>query len=54
MLGCGNALMSEHMYDAGYRNIVNIDISSVVIENMRERNKERSLMTWEVMDVRDL
>lgn len=32
ILGCGNAEFSEHMYDDGYLNIVNNDISSVVIE----------------------
>jgi 2-polyprenyl-3-methyl-5-hydroxy-6-metoxy-1,4-benzoquinol methylase len=31
VLGCGNAEFSEHMYDDGYHNIYNIDISSVVI-----------------------
>mmetsp|Transcript_26186 Transcript_26186/g.26068 ORF Transcript_26186/g.26068 Transcript_26186/m.26068 type:complete len:122 (+) Transcript_26186:204-569(+) len=42
------------MYDDGYKNIANIDISSVCIENMKERNFERSEMTWEVMDVTDI
>ncbi|CAI2377817.1 unnamed protein product [Moneuplotes crassus] len=54
MLGCGNALISQEMYDDGYKNIANIDISSVCIENMKERNFERSEMTWEVMDVTDI
>ena len=51
MLGCGNALLSEEMFDAGYTNIWNIDISQVVIENMRERNQDKVGMLWEVMDV---
>ena len=42
------------MYDEGYRNIWNMDISSVVIEQMRERNSERGEMVWEVMDVREM
>lgn len=54
MLGWGNALLSQDMYDDGYKNIHNIDISSVVIDNMRERNLERSEMTWEVMDVTNM
>eukprot|EP01016_Furgasonia_blochmanni_P045551 TRINITY_DN643_c0_g1_i7.p1 TRINITY_DN643_c0_g1~~TRINITY_DN643_c0_g1_i7.p1 ORF type:complete len:305 (-),score=37.50 TRINITY_DN643_c0_g1_i7:269-1183(-) len=54
MLGCGNSGLSEEMYDDGFRNIDNVDISSVVIGQMKERNRERHGMNWEVMDVRDL
>ena len=50
IIGCGNAPLSEDMYDDGYELIHNIDISSVVIKQMRERNKERIKMTYEVMD----
>lgn len=39
------------MYDAGYHQIWNMDISSVVIEQMSERNKDRIDMKWDVMDV---
>jgi 2-polyprenyl-3-methyl-5-hydroxy-6-metoxy-1,4-benzoquinol methylase len=39
MLGCGNSELSEQMYDAGYTKITNIDISSVVIEQMAERSR---------------
>jgi EEF1A lysine methyltransferase 4 len=42
------------MYDDGYELIENIDISSVVIEQMRKRSRARTNMTWEVMDVRDM
>ena len=31
IVGCGNATLSEELYDDGYRNIYNMDISSVVI-----------------------
>lgn len=54
ILGCGNANLSEDMYDAGYTDIWNIDISSVVIHQMRERNKHRCHMYYEQMDVCDL
>ena len=54
ILGCGNANFSEDFYDAGYKNQVNIDISSVVIEQMSKRNRSRKKMVYEVMDVLDL
>jgi len=43
------------MYDDGYPNIVNVDISSVVIEQMKKSNEEkRPTMEWQVADVCDL
>jgi SAM-dependent methyltransferase len=40
MVGCGNAAISEDMVCDGYQDIVNIDISAVVIEAMREKYKD--------------
>ncbi|CAG8660092.1 9461_t:CDS:2 [Funneliformis caledonium] len=54
MLGCGNSTLSEDMYDVGYHHITNVDFSETVIENMRFRCKDRTEMSWIVMDVRDL
>ncbi|KAH8986130.1 S-adenosyl-L-methionine-dependent methyltransferase [Lactarius akahatsu] len=54
MLGCGNSTLSEDMYDDGYKNIVNVDYSPVVIERMRARNHDRPEMPWLVMDIRNL
>jgi len=48
--GCGNSLLPEEMYDAGYRNITNIDNSAVVIKQMAERNVKRPDMKWLTMD----
>ena len=53
-LGCGNSEFSEKMYDDGFHNISNIDISENVIKIMQDRNKQREKMTYEVMDVRNL
>ncbi|KAF8719866.1 hypothetical protein HU200_024627 [Digitaria exilis] len=52
MIGCGNSLLSEDMAKDGYEDIVNIDISSVVIEQMREKHKEIQQLTYMQMDVR--
>ena len=55
MLGCGNANFSADLYDDGYKNITNVDISSVVIQQMIEKNRnERPEMTWQVMDITDM
>ncbi|VDB99897.1 unnamed protein product [Peniophora sp. CBMAI 1063] len=55
MLGCGNSTLSEDMYDDGYKNIVNIDYSGVVITRMKARHGgTRPEMEWLEMDIRDL
>lgn len=53
-VGCGNSLLPEDMYDRGYTNIVNIDISQVVVEQMIERNRGRPGMLWFHMDARQM
>ena len=47
IVGCGNANFSEDLYDAGFKNIWNIDISKVVIEQMAKRNFSRKKMKYE-------
>ncbi|KAK2969645.1 hypothetical protein RJ640_025822 [Escallonia rubra] len=37
VVGCGNSAFSEGMVDDGYRDVVNVDISSVVIEAMQKK-----------------
>ncbi|OVA06229.1 Methyltransferase type 11 [Macleaya cordata] len=50
--GCGNSRLSEHVFDAGFRNITNIDFSKVVISDMLRRNiRSRPDMKWRVMDM---
>jgi len=48
MVGCGNSTLSIDMYNNGYKNITNIDISGVVINQMEEKYP---MMTWIKMDV---
>ena len=54
IVGCGNALLSEDMYKDGFENIYNIDISNVVIRQMKQRNNLLENMKYEVMDATDL
>ena len=50
-IGCGNSQMTEEMYDEGYTDITNIDISAFCIEQMKAINLEsRPLMKWLTMD----
>ncbi|KAF8402115.1 hypothetical protein HHK36_013067 [Tetracentron sinense] len=53
--GCGNSRLSEHLYDAGFCSITNIDFSKVVISDMLRRNvRSRPDMRWRVMDMTDM
>ena len=55
-VGCGNSQLQDRLYEKGYHKIINIDISSVVIEQMN-KNKELNNygeMVFEVMDVRKM
>jgi ubiquinone/menaquinone biosynthesis C-methylase UbiE len=54
VIGCGNANFSEDLYDAGYHHVWNIDISQVVIEQMKKRNQKREGMHYEIMDACNL
>ena len=52
IIGCGNSLLSEEMYNDGFHNIINIDISPVVINQMKKRsNINFPNMKWYVMNV---
>ncbi|XP_020700456.1 EEF1A lysine methyltransferase 4 isoform X2 [Dendrobium catenatum] len=54
MVGCGNARISEDMVKDGYVDIMNIDISSIVIEMMRKRCMHIPQLKYLQMDVRDM
>ncbi|KAL5700404.1 hypothetical protein ACHQM5_025848 [Ranunculus cassubicifolius] len=51
VVGCGNAALSEEMVKDGYTNVINIDISSVVIHAMQNKYPQH---TYIKMDVRDM
>ena len=51
MIGCGNSQLSADLYDVGYHKIVNVDISDIVIKQMKEKNKQRTEMEFHKMDV---
>ena len=54
-LGCGNSTIAEDLYDKGFVQTYNMDISTEVIKQMSERNAEkRPHLQWAVMDVRDM
>ena len=54
-MGCGNSIISEELYDRGFKCVYNNDISSEVILQMAERNADkRPELKWDVMDVREM
>lgn len=51
MVGCGNSELSEQLYDVGYRQLTNIDISETVVSHMNQRNAEhRPDLTFQQLD----
>jgi 2-polyprenyl-3-methyl-5-hydroxy-6-metoxy-1,4-benzoquinol methylase len=40
-IGAGNSRLSEEMFDEGFQNIVNIDISPTVTKAMQEKYKDK-------------
>ncbi|XP_069356733.1 eEF1A lysine and N-terminal methyltransferase homolog [Maniola hyperantus] len=48
--GCGNSSLSADLYDIGYPNITNIDVSEVVIKQMKAINSHRTCMKFHYMD----
>lgn len=53
-VGCGNSEFSEKMYEDGYTHNYSIDICENVIKFMKERNKEKKGLHFEVMDVTNM
>jgi spermidine synthase/ubiquinone/menaquinone biosynthesis C-methylase UbiE len=49
-VGCGNSKLSVDMYDVGYTTLTNIDISEVVIEQMKKQYRDRESCKWLVQD----
>nr|CCA16443.1 putative methyltransferase [Albugo laibachii Nc14] len=55
MAGAGNSRLSEEMVNDGYQKIVNIDISSVVTEQMSKKYEDRAeSLQWLKMDICNL
>ena len=51
VIGCGNSDLSTELYDVGYHNIINIDISATVIKQMVLKNSSRINMQFLQMDI---
>jgi len=55
VVGCGNSDFSARLCtDAGFLELVNTDISPVVIDHMREKHAKNPAMTWVVDDSCDM
>ncbi|XP_047070448.1 EEF1A lysine methyltransferase 4-like isoform X1 [Lolium rigidum] len=54
LVGCGNSVFGENMVDDGYQDVVNIDISSVVIEQMKKKYHDKPQLKYTKMDVKNM
>merc|ERR1719167_592509 len=54
MLGAGNSRLSEEMYEEGFNNITNVDISNVVIKAMQDKYRDKPGMTYVQGDAKAL
>lgn len=52
--GCGNSKLGASLYDEGFVNVTNIDISTVVINQMDNIYAEKEEMEFSVMDAKKL
>lgn len=50
-IGCGNSTLSSELYVLGYRNVINVDYSPVVIEAMALRHAQQPESRWIVGDM---
>ena len=49
-IGCGNSRLSEDMYDDGFSTIANIDISKVCVDQMIEKYRDKTGLSWQQMN----
>ncbi|TVU05069.1 hypothetical protein EJB05_48219 [Eragrostis curvula] len=54
LVGCGNSVFGENMVDDGYLDVVNIDISSVVIDQMKKKYQDKPQLKYMKMDVKNM
>ncbi|XP_039280427.1 eEF1A lysine and N-terminal methyltransferase homolog [Nilaparvata lugens] len=54
VIGCGNSNLSVDLYDAGYKSMMNIDISNVAIKQMQRKCKKRNGLVFKQMDVQKM
>ena len=54
-IGCGNSLLAEELHEDGYTQVVSVDISKIVIAQMKEAYKEKLPgLVFEQADIRDM
>lgn len=54
VIGCGNSRLTSELLQDGYTNISNIDISTVVIEQMARKFEGQKGVDFQVMDITNL
>eukprot|EP00455_Lapot_gusevi_P022854 TRINITY_DN2379_c0_g1_i1.p1 TRINITY_DN2379_c0_g1~~TRINITY_DN2379_c0_g1_i1.p1 ORF type:complete len:226 (+),score=82.28 TRINITY_DN2379_c0_g1_i1:83-679(+) len=54
VVGCGNSLLSEDLYNDSFTDILSIDYSEVVIDKMKQKYAQTPALRFEQADVREL
>ena len=53
-IGSGNSSFPGDLHDAGYRNVVSIDVSTVVLQQMAKRYSRKRELRWLCMDATNM
>jgi ubiquinone/menaquinone biosynthesis C-methylase UbiE len=53
-VGCGSSNFGVDLYNNEYKNIINIDISGIVIEKMQKKHEDKKELIWKQGDISDL
>lgn len=53
-LGCGNSSLSSDLQKAGWRHVTNIDISTVVLHNMKQQQQQQQHHTFLAVDMTNM
>jgi SAM-dependent methyltransferase len=54
MIGCGNSSFPSDLWDAGYKNVTSIDVSTVVLTQLSKRYARKKELRWMCVDATNM